>query len=191
MCICKFSEAWVGTCNNSISEGEFCSKHLEIKCSICGKQATHTCEQTTVVVCGTPLCDDLECKLKHFYTTHNYAINTIHYLETDLKKVHSDIVFSKITYGNTKLGNLLNNLYKNKYMPILITYGKNNEVTLNHIHSLTDLIFYSPEKIQETLSEFFYKKYLDFFDLYLSEDIIDFSKKYDKEFVSSLKLIKR
>ena len=56
---CKWVKSWVGKCGNP-SSGEFCSEHSGLKCSSCGAQSTHDCEETFGLVCGFPLCDDCE-----------------------------------------------------------------------------------------------------------------------------------
>jgi len=63
---CCFVKSWVGNCNEhsntTINGKHFCKKHSQLKCSKCGKQATHDCEQTIgSFVCGTLLCDDCKC----------------------------------------------------------------------------------------------------------------------------------
>lgn len=59
--MCKFNIAWVGDCKTEPGEGEdFCQEHSNMKCSSCGEQATHTCEETGQFVCGSPLCDECE-----------------------------------------------------------------------------------------------------------------------------------
>lgn len=56
---CKFIRDWAGRCIQSPVPGhEYCSQHIFDKCEVCGKQATHSCDQTLGLVCGAPLCDD-------------------------------------------------------------------------------------------------------------------------------------
>jgi len=57
---CKFIESWVGQCKNDVLKSGFCEEHQGITCISCGKQATHSCEETGQLVCGAPLCDDCE-----------------------------------------------------------------------------------------------------------------------------------
>jgi hypothetical protein len=57
---CKFKEAWVGQCKDEADESGFCEKHKKEKCCSCDAQATHSCEETGMFVCGAPLCDNCE-----------------------------------------------------------------------------------------------------------------------------------
>ena len=64
--MCNFDEAWMGKCRKETVEGEhYCEEHLQVKCAVCGEQATHTCPEASSLVCGTPLCDKKECRDKH------------------------------------------------------------------------------------------------------------------------------
>lgn len=68
---CKFDKAWVGRCKKETVEGtEYCTDHLKETCRVCGEQATHDCGETFQLVCGTPLCNKEECKIKHHPTHH-------------------------------------------------------------------------------------------------------------------------
>lgn len=63
---CKFDEAWRGTCKKGVVKGgEYCFEHSNIKCFICGEQATHTCPEALQLVCGVPLCEKENCKIRH------------------------------------------------------------------------------------------------------------------------------
>lgn len=72
---CKFDKAWIGKCKQPTVEGtEYCTDHLigshhdgynKSACCQCGEQATHDCAETFQLVCGAPLCDKEECKIKH------------------------------------------------------------------------------------------------------------------------------
>lgn len=56
--MCEYGIAWVGKCK---LDGEpFCTKHAPEKCSSCGEQATHECDETGQFVCGSPLCAKCE-----------------------------------------------------------------------------------------------------------------------------------
>ena len=56
---CKFDKAWIGQCNHIINEiNDYCLEHRELKCEVCGEQATHECEETFQLVCGALLCDN-------------------------------------------------------------------------------------------------------------------------------------
>ena len=56
---CKFNLACRGPCK-AACEGEVCSTHASIKCSVCGAQATSECDHIGQFVCGAPLCDSCE-----------------------------------------------------------------------------------------------------------------------------------
>lgn len=59
--MCNFMDGWAGQCKNENVPGEnYCSKHFNLKCCVCDKQATHSCAETMGFVCGAPLCDDCE-----------------------------------------------------------------------------------------------------------------------------------
>ena len=62
VCGCGFSVAWRGSCDAPTvdDEGQFCAKHIEVRCASCGAKATHDCDETGQFVCGAPLCAD--CK---------------------------------------------------------------------------------------------------------------------------------
>ena len=58
--MCIFEEAWVGKCKQE-PENDFCKDHIDKECCSCGKQATHSCEETNGgFVCGALLCEDCE-----------------------------------------------------------------------------------------------------------------------------------
>ena len=57
---CNFDIAWIGNCKNDANENDYCNEHQDIKCKSCGVQATHTCVETMILVCGAPLCNDCE-----------------------------------------------------------------------------------------------------------------------------------
>ena len=56
---CGFNEAWVGACKNPIP----CTKHSKQVCSTwgCTSPATHSCDDTSFLVCGAPHCDKHSC----------------------------------------------------------------------------------------------------------------------------------
>lgn len=63
---CAFNEAWVGTCGKEVlGDTDFCILHTESKCKVCEAQAEYTCDNTSGLVCGTPLCGSSLCKAKH------------------------------------------------------------------------------------------------------------------------------
>lgn len=55
---CKFDKGWGGKCENEADDSGFCEEHKDMKCCSCGKQATHSCSETGMFICGFPLCDD-------------------------------------------------------------------------------------------------------------------------------------
>ncbi len=58
---CCFSVAWRGRCNQeTLPDSNFCEEHAKEKCSSCGKQATHSCDETMGLVCGASLCEYCE-----------------------------------------------------------------------------------------------------------------------------------
>lgn len=61
MALCNFGVAWLGDCPAQVAEeGQRCEKHANLKCASCNAPATHTCDETGQLVCGTPLCDNCE-----------------------------------------------------------------------------------------------------------------------------------
>src|SRR4030042_541253 len=58
---CKFIIAWMGQCKNDTIDGlEYCQEHSKEKLCSCGEQATRSCEETGMFVCGSSLCDNCE-----------------------------------------------------------------------------------------------------------------------------------
>ena len=55
---CLFKKAWIGMCGKPGTNGR-CTEHEGFLCVVCGAQATHECDYTSVraFVCGIPLCD--------------------------------------------------------------------------------------------------------------------------------------
>lgn len=71
---CKFDKSWIGRCKQPIfGTTEYCTEHLDVKCCQCGEQATHDCEETFQFVCGAPLCDKKECKIKHHPKNYRFT----------------------------------------------------------------------------------------------------------------------
>jgi hypothetical protein len=62
---CDFNEAWIGPCKNSNP----CDKHDKLVCASCGEKATKSCDATSGLVCGAPLCDACEHTLGSRGTT--------------------------------------------------------------------------------------------------------------------------
>ena len=62
--MCEFYIAWVGKCNSpSIKGKEYCEKHVDLKCGVCGSQAVKQCSTASSLVCGYPLCAKCECPI--------------------------------------------------------------------------------------------------------------------------------
>lgn len=57
---CEFVKAWTGKCKQPANEAGRCAEHSAKMCCVCGKPATHECDETGQFVCGAPLCDDCE-----------------------------------------------------------------------------------------------------------------------------------
>lgn len=57
---CSFQVAWRGACGEKVEDGEYCPAHQNVTCCSCGEQATHECNETAILVCGAPLCNDCE-----------------------------------------------------------------------------------------------------------------------------------
>lgn len=55
---CRFIKAWIGKCVGMARKSGYCKEHEGLKCVSCGQQATHECNETGGLVCGSPLCDD-------------------------------------------------------------------------------------------------------------------------------------
>lgn len=55
---CKYDRGWAGSCESKAGPSGFCSDHKDVKCKVCGKQATCECPVASSLVCGAPLCDD-------------------------------------------------------------------------------------------------------------------------------------
>lgn len=63
---CKFDKAWQGKCGApTVEDSHYCEEHTGLVCCVCGEQATHDCRETFQFVCGFPLCDKEECRIKH------------------------------------------------------------------------------------------------------------------------------
>jgi hypothetical protein len=70
---CKYDKPWIGKCNVECNN-EYCEEHQKEKCCVCGQQATHGCDNTQFLVCGTPLCDNPLCDTIHKVYSHNWEI---------------------------------------------------------------------------------------------------------------------
>ena len=56
---CTYWPSWQPQCRQTC-EGEFCEKHANIMCCVCGSKAVHECDHTGQFVCGAPLCNNCE-----------------------------------------------------------------------------------------------------------------------------------
>lgn len=140
--MCKFNEAWIGICNKeSIKEEDYCEKHLNTKCEICGNQATHNCSETMQFVCGINLCDSLDCKLEHYYKMHGYAFYEISDLEKELGIV-SKIVVTILQYKkSSKYRDWFNEKYKDTLQVARVVYKKDGTVKVfktNYMYKTKD-----------------------------------------------------
>lgn len=66
---CKFNDGW-GGCHNKANHSGYCYEHRDLKCKICGAQATHYCTKFVQCfggewMCGVPLCDNPACIEEH------------------------------------------------------------------------------------------------------------------------------
>jgi len=187
--MCKFNIAWVGICKKNNVEGkEYCLEHLNEKCSICGKQATHSCDETNQLVCGTPLCDSLECELQHFYKTHGYAFGTIIELEKELNIKPFKIVISKINYGTGKMADFFNEHYKDRIEVLLMTYNRQNDITFYNAH----LMYYikTKKEINELLKHYsWHDEVFKEKGLFYSEEPIKINEVYTDEFLKTFEKV--
>lgn len=73
---CKFDIDWIGRCNKDCV-GEYCEHHENLKCSVCGNQSTHSCDNTFgQFVCGAILCDSCTCHcMKNSEISYNILKN--------------------------------------------------------------------------------------------------------------------
>lgn len=186
--MCKFNEAWIGICKEENSEGkDYCTKHLEIECAICGSQSTHNCAETMQFVCGVNLCDSLECKLEHFYKTHGYDFFEISNLEKKLNKT-SKIVVSKIGYEvSTKYHDWYNKKYETQLQIVRLVYSDNGEVKVFD----TRYGYKAKEKseIPKLFEGTFYEKEIKKMELYYSNDTLLLDKVYTKDELPNLEKI--
>lgn len=187
--MCKFNQAWIGVCKKENVIGEdYCEKHLYTKCAICGNQATHDCAETMQFVCGTNLCDSLECKLEHYYKAHGYAFFEIADLEKKLGVV-SKIVVSKLQYEtSTKYHDWFNDKYKNDLQVARIVYKKDGTVKVvytNHMYKTKD-----KEDIKKIFEGTFYYEYIKEKGIFYFDEILYLDKTYLPDDVPVLEKIK-
>ena len=55
---CKYEPYY--RCSNDATHNDYCDEHQDIKCIVCGKQATHACGYLGQFQCGEPLCSNCE-----------------------------------------------------------------------------------------------------------------------------------
>lgn len=187
--MCKFNEAWIGICKGENVKGkDYCEKHLDVKCEICGNQATHNCAETMQFVCGTNLCDSLECKLEHFYRTHGYAFFEISDLEEKLNKT-SKLVVSKIGY---EVSNDYHDWYNKKYLEALqvarLVYSNDGKVKVYKSHYR----YMAKEKseIPQLFEGAFYEEEIKKLGVFYSNDILYLDKEYSLNELAILEEVK-
>ncbi len=85
---CRFKNAWVGQCKKPTDNG-LCGEHEVMRCCVCGKQATQTCEYTgsSPFVCGQPLCSS--CQHEPYHPTKT-PYPAKHLNAIDFKKASKD-----------------------------------------------------------------------------------------------------
>ncbi|EOU1990352.1 hypothetical protein BFS06_11360 [Clostridium perfringens] len=190
---CKFNISYIGQCKEDVIEKEdFCKKHIDFKCSVCGKQATKDCSRTDILVCGIPLCDDKMCELIHTYRHHFALVNVknIRDLEDELGVEPCKIVISKVSYENSELNTeeykmLIVYKYNGKYnfvvrnMPMNVLRYKevenlNNKTVVEYLNSYKALGDYKFDYyLNESDNKIFIKKSKDrLFDINLLNDYI-------------------
>lgn len=124
--MCKFRKAWVGNCkNDKVENTNYCTEHMEQKCSVCGEQATHDCSETNQFVCGVLLCDSNKCKLEHFYYHHGYAFDVIAELEKMYNIKPFNIVVSIISFGSSDDDQILNKINRERLKILIMTFNNN------------------------------------------------------------------
>jgi hypothetical protein len=186
--MCKFNKAWIGICNkeNIIGE-EYCEEHLQIKCSVCGEQATHDCHETNQFVCGTPLCDKLDCKLIHFYQSHGYAFGELVELEKELNITPFKIIVSKINYGIGKFAEWCNENYRDRLEVLLMTYDKNNNVKFYNAQHRYYIKF--KEEIIKLFEYSWYEEIIKEKGIYYSENPIYIQNKYLTDIIDTFEKV--
>lgn len=105
---CNYDIPWCGKCDQPRLYDEQgvelagCAEHWDKKCVICEKSATRGCDNTSGLVCGTPLCDNIGCASKH-----RVAHLLEHYPNTG-----SDEIFTQLRYevSTQMLNEFLDNL---------------------------------------------------------------------------------
>lgn len=130
---CKFNTAWVGMCKNEAIQGtEYCEEHSKVKCSICGEQATHDCDLTDMLVCGSPLCDSAQCHLQHLKRSHGSYFSNIEFYENSLNIPHSKYVIARAIYNPEHFQGVcsLNDKLKEQYEVLRVDYLNADEIML-------------------------------------------------------------
>lgn len=187
--MCNFNKAWIGICKNENVNGkEYCTEHLEIKCSICGEQATHDCDETGQFVCGTPLCDSQECILKHYYINHGYAFHEIAVRENKLNIKPFKLVVSKVNYGTgDKFAEWANERYKDRIETLLMTFDKENNV----IFYKANMMYYikHKEEVNELFKYTWYDDIIKEKGVYYSEEPIKIREIYAEEILKTFEKV--
>jgi len=192
---CKFDEAWAGKCNAKCSD-DFCEEHSKLKCAICKKQATHTCNETGALVCGAPLCDNDECTLQHLYQSHGSAFLYIWLMEKKLNRSLSKLVFTHIAYINTndspgmkKVHDFLNTEYSGRITLCRIIPNDNGTV------KICDTSGYCKEKseISQIVQYLFcgerHQNFINEAGLYYSDSKLNILQSYPAEIINSFEKI--
>lgn len=60
---CQFKLPYHGPCGETITtDNKFCPIHLDVKCRVCGNQASQKCDQDqSNLICGVPTCKEHRC----------------------------------------------------------------------------------------------------------------------------------
>lgn len=186
--MCKFNEAWIGICKEeNVNQTDYCEKHLNIKCDICGNQATHNCAETMQLVCGVNLCDSEECRLEHFYRTHGYAIGTILYLEEKLG-LKSIFVVGKEQYETSnKFYDWYNKKYKDALQVMRVVYKKDDSVKVYD----ANYRYMAKEKseIPQLFKNTFYEDEIKKMGVYFTDEIIYLDREYTENNLPKLELV--
>lgn len=175
--MCNFNQAWIGTCKKDNVEGaDFCAEHEKIKCSVCGEQANHDCEETNQFVCGSPLCGKPECKLQHFYHSHGYGFGTIIHLEEQLQRTPFKIVMAKVDYGTGEIGEWLNKEYKDRIEVLLMVDAEEGKV---QFHRANFRYFIKKKsEVHDLFEKTWYKEEVEKKGVYYSEETIKVKETY-------------
>lgn len=131
---CKFNEACDGKCNNEAAHSGYCTDHSKIKCSVCGKQATHTCSETSQSVCGSPLCDDGLCILDHNYKKHMCDYGKL----KEFSKKRFNFIITHPLFddkNNNAFAKILNDARKGLFEVMIVKYLTNHEIIFYDVNT--------------------------------------------------------